>query len=91
MNLDDQVSHMMNELEPVQDTLAKLVALYPESLSYADLRRRLTLMAVGDMTAASTGLIIAFMSPVVFTPEKECYSVLILQFSRRADIKRRKA
>ena len=28
---------MMNELEQVQDTLAKLVALYPESLSYADL------------------------------------------------------
>jgi hypothetical protein len=27
----------MNELEQVQDTLAKLVALYPESLSYADL------------------------------------------------------
>ncbi len=37
MNLDEQVSHMMNELEQVQDTLAKLVALYPESLSYADL------------------------------------------------------
>ena len=30
-------SHMMNELEQVQDTLAKLVALYPESLSHADL------------------------------------------------------
>ena len=28
---------MMNELEQVQDTLAKLVALYPDSLSYADL------------------------------------------------------
>ena len=27
----------MNELEQVQYTLAKLVALYPESLSYADL------------------------------------------------------
>ena len=37
INLDEQVSHMMNELEQVQDTLAKLVALYPESLSYADL------------------------------------------------------
>ena len=37
MNLDEQVSQMMNELEQVQDTLAKLVALYPESLSYADL------------------------------------------------------
>ena len=37
MDLDEQVSHMMNELEKVQDTLAKLVALYPESLSYADL------------------------------------------------------
>ena len=33
MNLDEQVGHMMNELEQVQDTLAKLVALYPESLS----------------------------------------------------------
>jgi hypothetical protein len=29
MNLDEQVSHMMNELEPVQDTLAKLVAFVP--------------------------------------------------------------
>ena len=37
MNLDEQVGHMMNELEQVQDTLAKLVALYPDSLSYADL------------------------------------------------------
>jgi hypothetical protein len=37
MNLDEQVSHMMNELEKVQDTLAKLVALYPESLSYGDM------------------------------------------------------
>ena len=27
----------MNELEQVQDTLAKLVALYPDSLSYDDL------------------------------------------------------
>ena len=27
MNLDEQVSQMMNELEQVQDTLAKLVAL----------------------------------------------------------------
>ena len=33
MDLDEQVSHMMNEPEQVQDTLAKLVALYPESLS----------------------------------------------------------
>ena len=30
MDLDEQVSHMMNELEQVQDTLAKLLALYPE-------------------------------------------------------------
>jgi len=37
MNLDEQVGHMMNELEQVQDTLAKLVALYPESLSYPTL------------------------------------------------------
>jgi hypothetical protein len=32
MDLDKQVSHMMNKLEQVQDTLAKLIALYPESL-----------------------------------------------------------
>ena len=31
MDLDDQVSSMMTELEKIQDTLAKLVALYPES------------------------------------------------------------
>ena len=37
MNLDEQVGHMMNALEQVQDTLAKLVALYPDSLSYDDL------------------------------------------------------
>ena len=37
VDLDEQVSHMMNELEQIQDALAKLVALYPESLSYADL------------------------------------------------------
>jgi glutathionyl-hydroquinone reductase len=37
MDLDEQVSHMMNALEQVQETLAKLVALYPESLSDADL------------------------------------------------------
>jgi hypothetical protein len=55
MNLDEQVSHMMNELEQVQDTLAKLMALYPESLSYADLDdANLTQMAVGDTTACST-------------------------------------
>ena len=27
---------------------------------------------------SSAGLIIAIMSPVLFTPEKECYTVLIL-------------
>jgi hypothetical protein len=32
MDLDEQISHMMTNLEQVQDTLAKLVALYPESL-----------------------------------------------------------
>lgn len=32
IELDDQVSGMMNELELIQDTLRKLVALYPESL-----------------------------------------------------------
>ena len=37
VDLDEQVSHMTNELEQIQDTLTKLVALYPESLSNADL------------------------------------------------------
>ncbi len=32
MDLEEQVSHMMANLEQIQDTLAKLVALYPESL-----------------------------------------------------------
>jgi len=32
IDLDEKVSHMMNELELIHDTLAKLVALYPESL-----------------------------------------------------------
>lgn len=36
MDLDEQVSRMTNELEQIQDTLAKLVALYPESLADAD-------------------------------------------------------
>lgn len=29
MNLDEQVGHMMNELEQVQDTLAKLSGVVP--------------------------------------------------------------
>ena len=33
MDLDEQVSHMMNELEQIQDMLVKLVALHPKSLS----------------------------------------------------------
>ena len=33
MNLDEQVGHMMNELEEVHDTLAKLVALYPDMVA----------------------------------------------------------
>jgi hypothetical protein len=32
MDLEEQVSHMMTNLEQIQDTLAKLIALYPESL-----------------------------------------------------------
>jgi hypothetical protein len=32
MDLDEQVRNMMTNLEQIQDTLAKLVALYPESL-----------------------------------------------------------
>ncbi len=35
--LEDQVNHLMNSLEQVQDTLSKLTALYPEGLSYAGL------------------------------------------------------
>ena len=32
MDLEEQVSHMRTNLEQIQDTLAKLIALYPESL-----------------------------------------------------------
>jgi hypothetical protein len=32
IDLDEQVSRMMKELELIHETLAKLVALYPESL-----------------------------------------------------------
>lgn len=35
-HFDDRASHMMHALEQIQDTLARLVALYPESLSDAD-------------------------------------------------------
>lgn len=35
--LEDQVLGMMTSLEQVQETLSQLTALYPESLSYADL------------------------------------------------------
>ena len=31
-HLEEQVSHMRTNLEQIQDTLAKLIALYPESL-----------------------------------------------------------
>lgn len=37
VDLEDQVLGMMTSLEQVQDTLSQLTALYPESLSYADL------------------------------------------------------
>jgi hypothetical protein len=30
MDLDEQVRHMMTNLEQILDTLAKLVALYPD-------------------------------------------------------------
>lgn len=33
VDLEDQVSDMKTKLEQIEDTLAKLVALYPESLS----------------------------------------------------------
>ena len=36
-DLEDQVLGMMIALEQVQETLSQLTALYPESLSYADL------------------------------------------------------
>ncbi|TNC93340.1 MAG: hypothetical protein FD119_4092 [Stygiobacter sp.] len=37
VDLEDQVLGMMTALEQVQETLSQLTALYPESLSYADL------------------------------------------------------
>lgn len=36
-DLDEQVSHMMTNLEEVQETLSRLTALYPESLCYGGL------------------------------------------------------
>ncbi|HYN77853.1 MAG TPA: hypothetical protein VES73_08675 [Lamprocystis sp. (in: g-proteobacteria)] len=37
IELEDQVFGLMTSLEQVQNTLSQLTALYPESLSYADL------------------------------------------------------
>ena len=37
MDLDEQVSQMVTQLEYIQDTLSQLVALYPGSLAEADL------------------------------------------------------
>jgi hypothetical protein len=37
IDLEDQVYELMTSLEQVQETLSQLTALYPESLSYADL------------------------------------------------------
>ncbi|KPX70213.1 hypothetical protein, partial [Pseudomonas amygdali] len=36
VDLEDQVLSLMTSLEQVQETLSKLTALYPESLSYED-------------------------------------------------------
>ncbi len=36
VDLQDQVDHLMTSLEQVQETLSRLTALYPESLSYED-------------------------------------------------------
>ena len=33
-DLDERVSHMMTNLEEVQETLSRLTALYPDSLCY---------------------------------------------------------
>ena len=33
VDLQDQVDHLMTSLEQVQETLSRLTALYPESLS----------------------------------------------------------
>jgi hypothetical protein len=35
-NLDDDVSDLVESLEAIRDTLAELMDLYPESLSYGD-------------------------------------------------------
>lgn len=36
-DLDEQVSYMMTKLEEVQETLSRLMALYPDSLCYGGL------------------------------------------------------
>lgn len=37
VDLEDQVLGMMTALEQIRETLSQMTALYPESLSYADL------------------------------------------------------
>ncbi|MCW9391272.1 transposase [Klebsiella quasipneumoniae] len=36
-DLDEQISHLVNRLDEVQDTLSQLMELYPESLYYDDI------------------------------------------------------
>ncbi|WP_208952488.1 transposase [Rahnella sp. ChDrAdgB13] len=36
-DLDEQISHLVNRLDEVQDTLTQLMGLYPESLYYDDI------------------------------------------------------
>ncbi len=36
-DLDEQISHLVNRLDEVQDTLSQLMDLYPESLYYDDI------------------------------------------------------
>ena len=55
-------------------------------IPYLEAQERLSVTAAHFVV---TGPIIGFMSPALFTPEKQCYSVLILQFFRKADIKAR--
>jgi hypothetical protein len=44
---------------------------------------------IPTVVTARSGPTMGILNPVPFTPEKECYTVLILQLFRKANIKRR--
>jgi hypothetical protein len=62
MDLEGQVSHMMTELQQVQDTLSELVSLYPESLADAALDRCRVIECPGGRVNATPGAARRFLA-----------------------------